>query len=91
LRRGRQAKRPRGASWRARKTLKSAVLGADAFGPVLEAGGEVAGEVAVGLAAEEAHDVGALEVQGGVADERGIDGGEGRGRREEDVGAHSVW
>src|SRR5207245_2589647 len=52
----------------------------------LEAGGEFAGKVAVGLAPQEAHDVGALEVERGVADEGGVDGGEGRGGLEQDVG-----
>ena len=50
------------------------MLDANAFGPVCEAGREFADEVAVCLAAEEAHDVGTLEVQGGVADEGGVDG-----------------
>jgi hypothetical protein len=55
------------------------------LGPVFEAGDDLAGEVAVGLAAEEAQDIGTLEVQGGVPDEGGVEGRERLGGREQDV------
>jgi hypothetical protein len=61
------------------------VLDADALGPVLEAGDDLPGEVAVDLAAEEAHDVGALEVLDRVAHERRIDPGQRARILEEDV------
>src|SRR3990172_5243517 len=62
------------------------VLDADAFGAGRAAADEFAGEVAMDLASQEAHDVGALEVQGGVTDERRVDPGERPGGREEQVG-----
>ena len=62
------------------------VLDAHALGTVLEARGDFAGEVAVGLAAKEAHHVGALEVEHRVTGEARIDGAEGLRAREDDVG-----
>src|SRR5207302_645962 len=46
------------------------VLDPDTFGAVLEAGRQLADELAVSLAAEKAHDVGTLEMKHRVARER---------------------
>ena len=53
---------------------------------MLEAGGQLAGEVAVCFAPEEAQDVGALEVEHRVPDEGRIEGRERGGVAEQDVG-----
>lgn len=63
------------------------VLDADAFLAPLQARGELAFEVVMNAgAAEEAHDVGTLEVKHRVTDERRVDRPEGRCVTEDEIG-----
>ncbi len=61
------------------------MLDADSLGAVFEAGGQLAREVAVGLAPEEAQDVRTLKVDHGVLDQGRKGGGQAARIAEQDV------